>query len=285
MAKARKTEYNGIQYSSERNLCKSLGINYSTFKNRKSKGWTINECVTGIREENIDNKLYSNIFSHNIDELINTISLFPDINTINLIDYENIGNNKMLTENHLNDKNTINIFFFNACIYSNNYYSFIKSSKSINIQVISLEAADQLIDHLLIFHLGALISIFPDKEYRIYSNDSGYRAFISNLNYSNIEMISLTKYAKRGYKYSLGKYILNNQNITESKYFTKNEMKQVLSDFYTKKKLNSHVMDIIINELSRFEFIQMVKIDNKSYFRFCIKDIAKYIKHIDKNID
>ena len=228
---------------------------------------------------------YNNRIVHSIDELIENIKLFPNIKRINLIDYENICDNKLLIQNHIiDDDNVINIFFFNACIYSNNYYSLIKDSKSINLQIISLEVANQLIDHLLIFYLGALVARYPGKKYKIYSRDSGYYPFITNLNYSNVKICSLTKPIKRGYKYSLGKYILNNPDITESKYFTKTDFIGLFKEFYPNRTFNSRTISSIIGELTKFEFISNVKMDSKKYYRFCLKKISEYVEFIDSKI-
>lgn len=42
-----KFEFEGQPYSSERKLCEIKGINYNTFAKRKSRGWSLNECVYG----------------------------------------------------------------------------------------------------------------------------------------------------------------------------------------------------------------------------------------------
>lgn len=289
MAKPREVVYKGNTYPSGRKFCEELQLNYTTFKMRRSRGWTLDECVAG--KQNIDivsekpNIIYNTRIASSIEELEDILNTFSYIDTINLIDYENVSDNKMLSENHLKDENMINIFFFNACIYSNNYYSFIKSSKSINIQIISLEAADQLIDHLIVFYLGVLMSKFPNKNYKLYSRDNGYHPFINTLKYPNITMAGLTK-SRRGHKYSLAKYILNNAEITESKYFGKNEFRRLFSDFYTTKKLNSHTIAVTINELLRYEFIERIEMDgNGNYYRFKKKEISEYIKHIDKDVE
>lgn len=289
MAKPKEVVYKGNTYPSGRKFCEELGLSYTTFKMRRSRGWTLDECVIGRQNITNENKnsstIYSTRIASSIEELYNILDNYPDITTINLIDYENVSDNKMLSENHLKDENMINIFFFNACIYSNNYYSFIKSSKSINIQIISLEAADQLIDHLIVFYLGVLMSRFPNKNYILYSRDNGYYPFINTLKYTNIKMAGLTK-SRRGHKYSLAKHILNNPEITESKYFGKNEFRRLFSDFYTTKKLNSHTIAVTINELLRYEFIERIDMDgNGNYYRFKKKEISEYIKHIDKDVE
>lgn len=293
MGKPKEVVYKGNTYPSGKKFCEELDLNYTTFKMRRSRGWTLDECVSG-RQKNITEvptpkNIYNTRIANSIDELEDIINSLPNINKINLIDYENVSDNKMLSENHLKDENMINIFFFNACIYSNNYYSFIKSSKSINIQIISLEAADQLIDHLIVFYLGVLMSKFPNKNYMIYSRDNGYYPFINTLKYPNIAMAGLTK-SRRGHKYSLAKHILNNPEITESKYFGKNEFRRLFSDFYTSKKLNSHTIAVTINELIRYEFIEEITMDdctvgNGKYYRFRKKEISEYINRIDKDIE
>lgn len=285
MGKPIKVEYLGITYPSEKSLCDSLNLNYNTYKNRRRRGWSQDECIIGERKVEkpyINTQSYNNTIIRSTDELLNLIKSFLDIDKINLIDYENVCDNKMLSNNHIKDENVINIFFFNACIYSNNYYSLIKDSKSINIQITSTEAANQLIDHTLIFYLGVLISRFPTKQYRIYSKDTGYLPFITNLNYSNIKMAKLGKSSsKHGYKYALAKYILSHPDIRASKYYTKGDFRGLFKSFSPGKKYNARTLSNLINELIRFQFIEMVKVDER-YYRFCLNKIEEYVSKINK---
>lgn len=293
MGKPIEIEVDGIKYPSQSAFCKAFGINYTLFKSRKNRGWSIKEQIQGYKDfkfetdtkdKNSYNRISNNKIINNSYELIESIELYPDIKTINLIDYENISDNKLLINNHINDKNTLNIFFYNACIYSNNYYNLTKDSKSINFQILSKEAADQLIDHMLIFYLSIINYKFPDKKIKIFSNDSGFYPFIKSLKCNNIKISELKKSIKRGYKYSLAEYILNHGEITESKYFYKSDFKKLFSDFYKdkNKKINKNTINNLISELCRFNFIDSIELSDIKQYRFCIKEILKYKNDIKR---
>lgn len=291
MSKPIKIEVDGVEYSSQRAFCDAFKLNYDLFNNRKSRGWSIKEQLQGYRDYKSNNtikkdeynrKYYNNIIINDVYELIESINLFPEIKNINLIDYENISDNRLLIDNHISDKNIINIFFYNACIYSNNYYNLSKTSKSINFQILSKEAADQLIDHMLIFYLSIINYQFPDKKIKIFSNDSGFGPFIDSLNSDSIKIIELKKSNNRGYKYKLAEYILNNKDITESKYFHKNEFKKLFNNFYNGRKSNKNFVNNLISELFRFNFISSIEFSNTKQYRFCIKEISKYKQEMDR---
>lgn len=297
MGKPIEIEVDNIKYPSQSAFCKAFGLDYRLFKTRKSRGWSIKEQIQGYKDDESDNEkcnskqervynriYYDNKIINNAHELIEAIELYPDIKTINLIDYENISDNKLLINNHINDKNIINIFFYNACIYSNNYYNLTKDSKSINFQILSKEAADQLIDHMLIFYLSVINYKFPDKKIKIFSNDSGFYPFIKSLKSNNIKIAELRKSIKRGYKYSLAEYILNHAEITESKYFYKSDFKKLFIDFYKdkNKRLNKNSINNLISELHRFNFIDSIELSEIKQYRFCIKEILKYKKDMSR---
>lgn len=278
---------------SDKEICDILGLKYNTYRSRRYRGWTREEALGIVPRQKEEctivkkssNCIYNNKIIHDIDELITEIKKLSNINKINLIDYENVCDNKLLIDNHLAEAGQINIFFFNACICSNNYYGLLKKNESINLQIVSLEAANQLVDHMLVFYLGALIGHFPTNNYTIFSKDSGYRAFISNLNYPNIKIANIDKPIKKQYKYSLAKYILENPDIVESKYFTKNEFRSLFTKFYNGKKFNSRSLGSLINELIKFEFIDMRDLGKDKYYRFCFKRISEYVEYKEKKLD
>lgn len=40
-------EYQGVLYSSEKQMCESIGLRYETYGDRKYKGWSFEECING----------------------------------------------------------------------------------------------------------------------------------------------------------------------------------------------------------------------------------------------
>lgn len=44
----KKVIYKGVEYSSQKELCLAYNVSYHAFKKRKGKGWSIEECLTGI---------------------------------------------------------------------------------------------------------------------------------------------------------------------------------------------------------------------------------------------
>lgn len=297
MGKANKIIVNEKEYVSEKEMCKDLELDYNKYKNRKYRGWTLEEQIQGFRNGKnvttyeIDREIpiitdYRFTFNsraiYSPDELFAYDQIFSRIKRINLIDYENVSDNRLLIENHISDPDTINIFFFNACIYSNNYYNLARNIKGYNFQIMTMEASDQLIDRLLLFYLGVIASRYPDKYYKIFSRDNGFNPVVNNIRYSNINMANLNKQTKHGYKYNLAKYILNHGDITQSKYYYRSDFRRLFVEFYQGKKFNSHTVNNLITELLRFDFIDSMNISGSTQYRFNIKHIKKYLKKIDE---
>ena len=95
-------------------------------------------------------------------------------------------------------------------------------------------------------------------------------------------MVSLVKPAKKGYKYLLGKYILETEEIIESKYFSKEEVKNLFNTFFKGKKYNSRVLSNLLNELYKFDFVDVVKLNKIPYYRFHVKKIAEYVDNKER---
>ena len=43
-------DHNGVEYPSQRNMCRVYGISESKFKNRRKAGWSLEEALTGVRK-------------------------------------------------------------------------------------------------------------------------------------------------------------------------------------------------------------------------------------------
>lgn len=168
-------------------------------------------------------------------EIVKIVGDFQDhIKTINLIDFENVNNNHDLLDPNINESNALNIYFYNATIYSNDFYNKIKKSSNINVQVHIFECGKELVDHLITYYLGAIRINFPDLEYRIISKDLGFYPFINSLGSDKVKGVG-RKYLEDPelrFKYSLCKYIVENDIFKNRKIVATHELDKFFGKFY-----------------------------------------------------
>lgn len=155
-------------------------------------------------------------------------------NKVFLIDYENVvGYKETLFD--LNKEGQTNVFFFNATLYSNDYYKLLRHlTDSNNYQVMTFEVSSQLVDHMITFYLGNLLAQFPEKEYVIVSRDKGYNSLIESLNCSNITIQGNDLPDKVDkYKLSLAKYI--NRHLSFDTTYAADVLQYRFAKFYAEK--------------------------------------------------
>lgn len=267
-----RIELDGCEFKSKKEMCNKLGIDYDklrTLTNKKKiklntavsmllsekegfiKSNIVKDTVTSfedddIIEEDVEDSIKEEssddieCFVEGLDTIISNVSKYNNKNKINLIDFENVNNVTVLKE-YLEENNTINIFFYNALLYSNKYYKLIKGSKSTNIPIMIFESSSQLVDQLIIFTLGNLTVKFPKKEYMIVSLDKGYDTIIDNISslynikkYKNINKDEQEN--KNKFLYAVCKYILNNKNITQYDRYNLNDLRKIFVNFYRTKR-------------------------------------------------
>ena len=199
-------------------------------------------------------------------QIISELHKLPNIKTINLIDFENVRKERSLLDKYINKENTLNVFFYNAMYHSNDFFSTIKGSTNINLQVQIFECADQLVDHLITYYLGAIRANFPNMKFNIISKDSGFYGFIGSLCSANVKGIGI-KYIEDKelrYKFSLCKYIMENTLFNHRDCIASHELGKLFANFYGKFLTNEDIEDLI-NSLVKFD---MVSITNKGTFKW-----------------
>lgn len=224
---------------------------------------------------NIENEISSKsiILSGSINSLFDCIREYkPKI--INLIDFEN------LCREDLSDylvKDSFNIFFYNACIYSNNFYKLIKQSKSINFQVITFNTANQLIDKILLFYLGALSSRF-DIKYNIIAKDYGYLTFINSIcseDSKNISIKGIEIEPDKELQFVKTMCTYLTDKVKSGKYYISDEIKFILKPWYLKRNAVFTDKDLnhLIDLLKKYGCLSIINRKFEQQFLFIISKI------------
>lgn len=243
-------------------------------KNQISETVQISEPVS---ETDRNVPIYFTVYS--IEQLTNELKNIKAQN-INLIDFENLVHNFDILRPELVKDNTVNIFFYNACIYSNDFFKIAKCTNNINLQVLTYECANQLVDHLITFYLGSLVSAFPDKNYNIISKDTGFYHFVNNLNISKIKIIGLDNYIKNPedrYRYSLSKYIVSNHILEKRNIIKREEFKDVFAGFFKKEIINNVKIDDLIKNLIKFNIVEKVE-NGFNWYKFNLQTAKDFIE-------
>lgn len=300
----------GITYKNLREVSDTYGINYSTLWDAaKREGIDIavnilktkdpNVIIEGnvTTEPEIDNTVNKSEYvsdeviekvnetvdrkttplSGNFDFLLETIKRYSP-KSINLIDFENVVNSDILN-NYIDDSNNFNIFFYNACIYSNNFYKLTKDSKSINFQILTYKSADQLIDKLLLFYLGKLSMVYSKSKLNIVTKDSGFYTFLEYIDNKNISIDGLEIENDKELKFvrTLATYLSKNKYIKSGRYYTRSDLFTILEKWYLQKKetFTDDDLDHLIEILNKYKCISII---NKKYgeqYLFIMQEIYK----------
>lgn len=218
-------------------------------------------------------------------QIITELEKLTHISTINLIDFENVKKDKTLLKEYINRENTLNVFFYNALHHSNDFFKTIKESININLQVQIFEALDQLVDHLIIYYLGAIKALYPDINFNIISKDSAFYGFINTIKDPKIKGIGLRYIEDKElrYKFSLCKYIMDNKILSHRNYITKNEIEKIFSNFYKncKKFISDEDIDDLVNSLVKFE---MAKPYTEKGFKWLKFDMVHIKEFYEENV-
>lgn len=181
--------------------------------------------------------------------------------TINLIDFENLCGDHRL-KSFIDGEDTINVFFYNASVYSDKFYRFVLSNfpEQLNIKVLSYESAPETVDHLITYYLGALRFTNPTIKYNIVSSDRGYCGFVDALYSDKVECVGVNKLRdpEQRFKFSMCKYILYNTKENKDLY-TREELFVMFKRFYKGRLSTSEKEKLIENLVDRFDLAKIVK--------------------------
>ena len=258
---SREVFYNNKHYLSRTEFCNAYDLNYQVFSTSMRMGMSVEEFMvkeykkkgelaphlkdSAITVEAVEKPIqvatkfvgsskrkFSKIIEFPAD-LVTELMKLTNIKCVNLIDFENLADDVSVLDNYLKDENTVNIFFFNAVRYSNNFYLLDKDSKSINFQIPTMNVANQLVDHMLVYYLGVLTAINSKLQYNLISKDSGYYMFINELDLNNVNIIGFENYfvnKEKRFEISLARYI-SELRIDSMKALTERDMKNIFRAF------------------------------------------------------
>lgn len=223
----------------------------------------INEEVITTSNANYKNK--GILLSGDLYFLIDTIKKYKP-KTINLIDFENVNSAEFL-EKYTNNDNNFNVFFYNACIYSNKFYKLVKDSPAINFQVLTYMVSDQLVDKILLYYLGALHNL--NININIVARDKGYRDFLEFINTKNISVDWLKVENNKELRVvrSLCNYLAHSPYIKSNRFYPKSDLKTILEEWCTKKNTSfSEVsLDSLIDILVKHRCMEPIHKNNIKY--------------------
>lgn len=229
-----------------------------------------------VEDEDIDSSYNSPVFfnvqspSQIIEELKHM-----NVDTINLIDFENVSAKSEDIRPIIIKENTVNVFFYNACNFSNHFFKEIRNIRNINLQVLTYKAAPQLIDHMIVFYLGALHNVLPNKTYNIITRDTGYCHFVESMNKNNINVVGVKRFknADDRFKYSLLKYLMNNNRLNNRNCIVKFEFAEILDGFY-KNKPDEVEVSRIIEKLCSYG---VLSINKHGHYKFDMEAIKSFV--------
>lgn len=295
MSKAIPVTFEGVEFKSLRELATKECIPYNKLTKLIRKGETVDDAMYQLKSlvAYDDNEVISNNeiedytfdnFSpitytiNNPNQVISEIQKNNKIKYINLIDFENLVENEELILSYTRKKDSLNIFFYNACIYSNEFFKLIKNSDNINLQVLTYSVKNQLVDHLITYYLGAITTKYPNLSCNILSRDHEFYEFIESLNNSKVKGIGLNYISDKNerFKYSLCKYIANIKLLSHRNCIKNNEFEKLFKGFV--KKANKREIDRLINQLIEFKFMTKSVKGNLIIYKFDMGYINKIVE-------
>lgn len=228
------------------------------------------------KQDKINNR--SLVLSGDIYYLLTQINKYKP-KVINLIDFENVANSQNLLEEYTNDSSIFNIFFYNACIYSNNFYKTIKYSKSVNFQILTYTTSNQLVDKLLIYYLGILESNVKGIKFNIVSRDYGFSTFLECIDSTNITVSELEIENNKELKFvkTLCTYLSKNKYVKGRRYYTKSDLKSIIEPWFLQKndELSDPELDHLIHLLCIYDCIKIVQKAHYTNHLFNMQEIDK----------
>lgn len=212
----------------------------------------------------------------NLINLIESLDCNNTIKKINLIDFENVCSRPDIYEPVLEEEN-VNIFFYNALKYSDKFYSATRKSNAINIKILTFEVAQELVDHMLVFYLGALNAVKPDIEYAILSKDLGYYRFIENLEFDNIKCVGVNYIQDKDtrYKYCICKFVADSKLQTRN-LVTLSEARELFKGFFKNDPTNEDFNNVI-KILEKDGLLEQMSKNSLKWLKFKMKEINEFV--------
>lgn len=213
-------------------------------------------------------------------QLIDELEKEHNIKVINLIDFENVGRDKKLLKEYINNEGTLNIFFYNALHHSNEFFNIIKGSTNINLQVQTFECANQLVDHLITYYLGAIRANFPDMRFNIISKDTGFYGFISSLCTDKVKGVGINYIEDKElrFKYCLCKYIIDNNLFVSRNCIAYREIENFFSDFNNRDKMTQADVENLFESIIKFDIGEEFMKGTFRWIKFRMENIKEFVE-------
>lgn len=241
------------------------------------------------------NKIANPIILRNTNELVSMVRTYAEqLNTeINLIDYENINGDIALVKKIVKEPNSINIFYFNACEYSNIFFKTMNNLTVYNniYYMITMETESQLVDHLMLYYAGVLSEACKDYIFDVHINlvskDTHFykvQKYISELNTKGMNYID-NKDDK--FILSISKYIINNKYINNRTAIKADEFGSIFNNFFKmrNKEVTKENMNNLVNKLVDLEFLEYNPETNNysEYYTFNLTNVKQELRRLKKS--
>lgn len=323
-----KVIYNNKSYKLSE-FAEEFDINISTIKSALTSGIGITEFMNKMNQKSKTNKTLSDVinamntipgrenyveryFKHNEEctckivspiilrntkELVSMVKTYAErLNTeINLIDYENITGDIALIKKLVKEPNSINIFYFNACEYSNIFFKTVNNLTSYNniYYMTTMETESQLVDHLMLYYAGVLSEVCKDYLFDVHINlvskDTHFykvQKYISDITI-NAKGMNYIDNKDDKFILSISKYIINNKYINNRTAIKSNEFDSIFGNFFKmkNKKITKENMNNLINKLVDLEFLEYNPETNNysEYYTFNLTNVKQELRRLKKS--
>lgn len=323
-----KVIYNNKSYKLSE-FAEEFDINISTIKSALTSGIGITEFMNKMNQKSKTNKTLSDVinamntipgrenyveryFKHNEEctckivspiilrntkELVSMVKTYTErLNTeINLIDYENITGDISLIKKLVKEPNSINIFYFNACEYSNIFFKTVNNLTSYNniYYMTTMETESQLVDHLMLYYAGVLSEVCKDYLFDVHINlvskDTHFykvQKYISDITI-NAKGMNYIDNKDDKFILSISKYIINNKYINNRTAIKSDEFDSIFGNFFKmkNKKITKENMNNLINKLVDLEFLEYNPETNNysEYYTFNLSNVKQELRRLKKS--
>lgn len=289
IVRCNRTKNSTVVYNSTRyhlsELCTEFGVSISTLMNALKAGIGIHEFMDKLKHSEQSNEFnkFEQVKTANEKpdpeiSVLNDKEILPvmvkdpvnlaeiiagnkKINTVNLIDFENLSDNHSII-NELLKENSINVFFFNGCIYANDFFKLMHNQHKEVYYVVTTETSSQLVDHLMVYYSGFLapLELGNKIKFNLVSKDSGFYKLQKYINNKNISAKGMNFLEKKDDKFilSIAKYMINNRYINHNTAIKKDEFETIFGNFFKlrNKEITDQNVNNLINRLLDLDFLE-----------------------------
>ena len=252
-----------------------------------------------LEENNTINKVYAPVMIQNTNELVSMVRTYAEqLNTeINLIDYENINGDIALVKKIIKEPNSVNIFYFNGCEYSNIFFktmnSLISSAYNNIYYMITMDVESQLVDHLMLYYAGVLSEACKDYLFNVHINlvskDTHFYKVQKYISDTNINTKGINYVHNKDDKFilSISKYIINNKYINNRTAIKSDEFNSIFGNFFKmrNKEITKENMNNLLNKLIDLEFLEYNPETNNysEYYTFNLTNVKQELRRLKKS--